>query len=441
MTWVQRYGARRFLVASLWITPALCMAGALVAAPIIRRLDQATGWTGFGFGVEGARALLAALVTTAFTCIVFVFTVLLVAVQLASVQLTPRIIARAFRNRATRTCLGLFAFTLVYGLAVMSRIDATVPQASLMVAIALNLTTLVTFLYLVNYMGHHLRPVTVLTDVGSHGAAVIDRVYPNRLAADAHAEAETAALAGAPASTVLAARSGVVLALDVAGLVAVAERENGTIEVVPQVGDFVAKGDPLFKVHGTTRPLDARTRRAIALGPERTMEQDPAFALRIVVDIALKALSPAVNDPTTAVLAIDQLHHLLRSIALRQLDTGIVRDRAGRVRLIYRTPDWDDFVELAVTEIRLCGAGSVQVGRRLCGMLENLVASLPPSRVARLRSELALVHEAITLQFRNAEDRVRASRPDPQGMGGFNRSHRVRAVTLAEGTARDTTKV
>jgi uncharacterized membrane protein len=442
VTWLRRHRARHLLGSSLWITPVICMAGALVAAPVVRRLDELTRWTVFGFGAEGARTLMAALVTTAFTCIVFVFTIVLVAVQIASAQLTPRIIARAFENRATRACLGLFAFTLVYGLAVMSRIDAMVPQASLALAIVLNMATLGTFLYLVNYMGHHLRPVTVLTDVGSQGAAVIDRVYPKSLSADAEAEVDAAVVAGSPASIVLAVRSGVVLAFDIVSLLALAERENGMIEVVPQVGDFVARGDPLFRVHGTASRLDARTRDAIALGPERTMEQDPAFALRIVVDIALKALSPAVNDPTTAVLAIDQVHHLLRSIGLRQLDTGIVRDRQGRIRLLYRTPDWEDFVELAVTEIRLYGAGSVQVVRRLCGMLENLLASLPPSRVARLRTELALLHQAIALQFRNVEDRLRASRPDPQGMGGFIRARRLKAsVAISERTARDTTKV
>jgi uncharacterized membrane protein len=380
---------------------------------------------------------------------VFVFTILLVAVQIASAQLTPRIIARAFDNRATRTCLGLFAFTMVYGLAVMSRIDATVPQMPLALAITLSLTTLVTFLYLVSYLGHHLRPVTVLTDVGAHGAMVIDRVYPHRLAdpegrltalETVSLEADT--LTAPPAYTIFAGRSGVVLAFDVAGLTALAERERCTIEVLPQVGDFVARADPLYNVYGATRPLDQRIGQSIALGPERTMEQDPAFAFRIVVDIALKALSPAVNDPTTAVLAIDQIHHLLRSVGLRQLDSGVVRDRQGRVRLIYRTPDWEDFVELAVTEIRHCGAGSVQVGRRLCGMLENLLAGLPPSRAARLRTELTLLHEGIALQFRSAEDRVRATRPDPQGMGGFIRTRRVLGgVSTADRTRRDSTKV
>ena len=86
------------------------------------------------------------------------------------------------------------------------------------------------------------------------------------------------------------------------------------------------------------------------------MEQDPAFAFRILVDIANKGLSPAINDPTTAVLALDQIHHLLRNVGCRCLDDGRICDATGQIRLIYRTPDWEEFVRLAVTEIRLFGA-------------------------------------------------------------------------------------
>ena len=94
------------------------------------------------------------------------------------------------------------------------------------------------------------------------------------------------------------------------------------------------------------------------------MEQDPAFAFRIIVDIASKGLSPAINDPTTAVLALDQIHHLLRNVGQRWLDDDRVRDSQGRLRLIYRTPGWEDFVHLAVTEIRHYGGTSIQIARR-----------------------------------------------------------------------------
>jgi uncharacterized membrane protein len=148
------------------------------------------------------------------------------------------------------------------------------------------------------------------------------------------------------------------------------------------------------------------------------MEQDPAFAFRIIVDIASKGLSPAINDPTTAVLAIDQIHHLLRLVGGRHLADGRARDAAGRLRLVYRTPNWEDFVLLAVTEIRHFGGASIQVARRLRAMLENLVASLPEERSALLRRELALLQRAGERVFAEPEDRTLADMSDFQGMGG-----------------------
>src|SRR5439155_3731678 len=138
---------------------------------------------------------------------------------------------------------------------------------------------------------------------------------------------------------------------------------------------------------GATLPVEA-VRQSVAVGQERTLEQDPTFAFRIIVDIASKGLSPAINDPTTAVLALDQIHHLLRNVGSRRLDDGRVCDAAGRLQLIYRTPNWEDFVLLAVTEIRQFGGASIQVARRLRAMLENLIQTLPEEWTALLRQEL-----------------------------------------------------
>jgi uncharacterized membrane protein len=156
----------------------------------------------------------------------------------------------------------------------------------------------------------------------------------------------------------------------------------------------------------------------VALGAERTMEQDPAFPFRIIVDIASKALSPAINDPTTAVLALDQIHHLLRNLAGRRLDTGLVHDRDKRLRLIYRTPDWEDFVSLAVVEIRHFGASSIQVARRLRAMLEDLIQAVPAERRPPLEAELRRLQRAAERAFSDPEDRAHAAQGDSQGIGG-----------------------
>src|SRR6185503_2632756 len=115
-------------------------------------------------------------------------------------------------------------------------------------------------------------------------------------------------------------------------------------------------------------------------GIERTLEQDPTFAFRIILDIALKALSPAINDPTTAVLAIDQLQRLLRTVGRRELRGENIYDDEGQLRVILPTPNWEDFVDLSFTEIRQYGGSSIQVVRRLRATIETLIAGLPESR-------------------------------------------------------------
>ena len=209
------------------------------------------------------------------------------------------------------------------------------------------------------------------------------------------------------------------LAVDLAGLAARAEKAGGMIEFVPQIGDFVAVDEPLFLLYGGAGDIDDdELRGAVAFGVERTMDQDPTFAFRILVDIAIKALSPAINDPTTAVLAIDQLHRLLRRVGLRHVRGEEICDGDGEPRLIFRTPNWEDFVHLTCIEIRHCGAGSIQIIRRMRSMLENLMQTLPQRRHAELRKQLALLDRSIEEHYVFPEDIAIAGIPDPQGLGG-----------------------
>ena len=129
---------------------------------------------------------------------------------------------------------------------------------------------------------------------------------------------------------------------------------------------------------------DSAVQSSVAFGPERTLEQDPMFAFRIIVDIALKALSPAINDPTTAVLALDQMHRLLRMVGQRKLRGEVIVDGSGRPRVMFRTPNWEHYVQVACSEIRACGAGNLQVARRMRAMLENLRRTLPEHRHATI---------------------------------------------------------
>jgi uncharacterized membrane protein len=198
---------------------------------------------------------------------------------------------------------------------------------------------------------------------------------------------------------------------------------NGLIEFVPRVGDFVATDDPLFVLYGGASAIDDRIlRTAVAFGPERTIEQDPLFAFRILVDIALKALSPAINDPTTAVLALDQIQRLLRVVGRQHLRDESIRDAGGERRLILRTPDWEDFVHVSCHEIRMCGAGNVQIARRLRAMLDALVASLPPHRHVALEEERERLDRSLGAHYPIAGDLALAREPDSQGLGGGSRA-------------------
>jgi uncharacterized membrane protein len=418
MSWLQRYRLRTFLGSSLWFVPVLGMVVALVAAPALRRLDAATRFTLLGFAPDGARAVLAALAASVFTFVVFVLSILLVAVQIASANLSPRVIAVFLSSRPVRVCLGLMVFTFLYALAVLGRVEASVPQLPVAVAIGASLASIIAFLHLIDHVGRHLRPVSVLCWVGRSGAHVIEAIYPRLLSESPEAPGGRPAVGGEPAPQVVRSRTGgVVLAFDAAGLVALALAADSVIELVPQVGDFVSVGDVLFRARGG-RLDEGLLHRHIALGAERTVEQDPAFPFRIIVDIAAKALSPAINDPTTGVLALDQLHHLLRNVGGRRLDTGQVRDAERRLRLVYRTPGWQDFVSLAVTEIRHYGTGSIQIARRLRAMLEDLLAVLPPERHPPLREELRLLQRSTERAFSDPEDLARAGHADSQGLGG-----------------------
>lgn len=421
MTWLQRYQIRHYVGSSIWILPVASMFAALVAVPVVHRLELFWGWQA-AIEADTARAVIGTLASAMFTFIVFVCSALLVAVQLASAQLTPRIIAIVFRDPRTKFALTVFVFTFTFSLAVLVRINTSVPLLTARVSAYACVASLGVFLYLIDHVGKALRPSGALRSVALLGRDVVERVYPRLLADGREASQRPMPMSTGPdAITIANLKDGVVLACDVRGLVALAERAQCIVEMVPRVGDFVAIGDPLFHVYPKDAAVQAHElRHSVAVGQERTLEQDPALALRIMVDIASKGLSPAINDPTTAVLAIDQIHYLLRNLGTRHLDDDRVLDAAGRTRLVYRTPAWEDFVQLAVTEIRHFGSESIQVARRLRAMLEDLLRTLPEHRAPLLRRELCLLQRSARRVFVEPEDQALAEISDFQGVGSSN---------------------
>ena len=418
MTWLQRYRLREFFRTSLWIYPMFGMALALVIVRVVYRIDLLTSATA-DFDSNNIRNVLCALASSMFTFIVFVSSALLLAVQMASTQMTPRIIPLALNAPSMKMSLTVFVFTFTYLLAVILRITSSVPMLTTQVALVCCLASMGFFLILVDKVGKFVRPSGALDMVALRGRRVIESIYVRKLAPIGKPSETDDFLNDEPLRTIVNPRSGVVLALDSRGLASLAQQYDCIIEMIPQVGDFVAAGEPLFRIfQGGSNLPECSLFQSVAVGLERTLEQDATFAFRIIVDIASKGLSPAINDPTTAVLAIDQIHRLLRNVGSRDLNEGRIRDASGRLRFVYRTPEWEDFVCLAVTEIRHYGAESIQVTRRLRAMLENLIQTLPQARSALLHMELEILKRSAPRFFYEPEDQALANISDFQGVGG-----------------------
>ena len=395
------------------------------------------GWSLLDFALPGAQALLQAIVTATLSFVVFTFGSLLVAIQVAGAQLTSRIIATTLlRNDVVKYTVALFIFTLMFALGAQNRMEKDVHQLVMLLAALLVILSFAAFFYLIDYASRLLRPITILAHVGGDGLSVIENVYPV-LSHGADSPTGDFVTLGVPDRVIRQqGTSGIVLAVNVEQLEAEAGRAMGCIELVPQVGDFVAVDEPLFNLYGGARSIDENTlRSAIALGSERTLEQDPTFAFRIVVDIALRALSPAINDPTTAVLAIDQLHRLLRMVGARHLRTDELSDEAGQLRLIFRTPKWEDFVNLAFSEIRSCGSNNLQIVRRLRAMIDNLVLTLPAHCHPPLQQQLSLLDRDIARYFVYPEELALARIADSQGLGGRSGRSGVATGVAPDGAA------
>ena len=428
MQWNRQYIIKSYITNSLWFIPFLSLLAFLVIGRVTYgiggwllrtgQIDETTAF--YGLTMVGARSALDTIVTMNLSFLVFTFGSLLVAIQVAGGQYTPRIIATTLlRDNTIRFTVGYFVFTLLFAMRVLTRMGGEiVHQFNLFIAGLLGMFSVVVFLYLIDYAARFLRPVSIVRRVGESGIAVIKNVYQETT--NRSSPVESFRKPASPERTVAhVGTSGTLLAVDLAGLVAQAQHANAIIEFIPQVGDFVSVDEHLFRLYGGAIDIDdIKLRAAVAIGTERTVEQDPTFAFRILVDIAIKALSPAINDPTTAVLAIDQLHRLLRLVGLQKLRGEEICDAAGELRLIFKTPNWEDFVHLTCTEIRHCGAGSIQIMRRMRSMLENLMQTLPQHRHAELHRQLALLDRTIEKYYTFPEDQALARIPDPQGLGG-----------------------
>ena len=420
MTWNRWYALKSYLRSTIWTVPLFAILAEQATFRILMELTPGLGGIpGFTYSEAGTVAAMDWVIGSSITYMTFAFGMLLVAIQVSSGQLTPRIVATTLlRDNTIRVSLGLFVFTLMLAVSVKLRTER-IPPFLMSVTAVLGLVGTAAFLFLIDYSARMLRPVSIVSRLGDLGLKVFEEVYPRPIKAVSSAVQPDRKLDPQARVVLHQGTSAIVIAVNLQALVAEAQKADGIIEFAHRVGDFVAVGEPLFRLHGGAAAIDDRVLCGlVAFGRERTIEQDSTFAVRVIVDIAIKALSKAINDPTTAVLAIDQLHRLLRAVGKRHLHDDEVCAADGRPRLIFRTPNWIDFVQLAFSEIRLYGAENFQIARRLRAMIENLVQGLPEARRQALRRELKLLDRTLEKLYPLPEDLELARIPDSQGLGG-----------------------
>jgi uncharacterized membrane protein len=414
-----------------WVLPSLLVLAGVVLAVLTaeaERLGIPTSWpSGLRVDPSTAGDILGVVAASMLTFVGVVFTLTLVALQLASAQLSPRVIRTFVRSGVTKAAFGIFLATFAYAMVaqVLEGARDNEPAQSRAVTMALVLVlvlaSLVVFVVYVTATMKLLQVSWVITAVANETRKAVAANYP---AADGYLQTNPPRLSADPRVVRLAARDGrgykgslgVVLGVDRARLVDLARRRGCVLELVARVGEYVPTGGAVFAVHGPVPPFDDKLLACVHLGRARTLYQDPSFGLRQLVDVAIQALSPALNQPTTAVQVIDRLQDILLRISRRPEPTGLFADDSGAVRLIQQVPTFDGLLDLAFTEITADGADSPQVARRLLAAHDELGTAVPE----RFRPGLAERRTMLVARIQEVTGKAIGSvalRPDNTGLG------------------------
>ncbi len=419
-----RIDFRQRIAVSLWFVPTIFAAAAIGAANLTIWLDaQVDAPIGVrpdlvsdpGSAATFAGAIAAA--TLAFVAVVFGTT--LVAIQLAASQYSPRTVRIFIRSRVTRVTLGLFLATFVFSLIVLVSNRASVtsakqfaPVVSVTMLLALTLATVFGFVAYLHGVVRLMRVQYLLEAIATESRRAIEENFPP---ASAYVDAEPPTPDPSPRRLCYTGTSGVITATNLHDLVELCRHKKCWLELTVGVGEYLARGTPVALVHGGD--LHARdVTRFFLIGGERTFVQDPAFGFRQLVDVATRALSPAVNDPTTGVQAIDRLSDLLAITGNRLDPTGLRVDSTGTVRVKRKLRDFYGLLVLSLTEVIRYGADAPQVVRRLRGMLDELESTLPAQRRAAIARQRSLLEAAASTALPAPFAPV-ASTADREGLG------------------------
>src|SRR5271165_2703017 len=405
-----------------WAIPALYAAAAIAAGLTFPRFEGRI-FPGLvhPMSVSVAIAVYSSVASGMIALTGIVFALTFVMVQFSATAYSPRLVLWVARAPVISHALGIFTATFLYALAALGGVarsgSETVPFISAWLVVGLLLASVGIFIALVHRITL-LQVNHMLIFTGDQGRKVIATIYPS-LKSEVTAAA-TNDLGALPhtQTPVHHGRPRSVQAVSVASLVNLAKASGGVIEMVAAVGDTVVESAPVLHVYGARASLDERKLKdAIEFGGERTFEQDPKYAIRLLVDIAIKALSPAINDPTTAVQALDQIEDLLLLLGQRHLEIGRYTDSDGALRLVVPFPAWDDLVRLAFDEICSYGATSAQVMRRMNALIADLTRAVPEQRRATLKHWDRRLKSTIARSFADSEERLDASTEDRQGFG------------------------
>ncbi|WP_418961539.1 DUF2254 domain-containing protein [Streptomyces tritici] len=418
---------REHLRDTFWFAPVVAMAGVFLLWLVCAAVDEALVASLRESGdhealreligvTEDAKTVVTTVSSAMLTFIGVVFSISLVALQMAIGQLSPRIVRIFIRSRITKATFSVFLATFLLSLLVLTsyetgadpRLVSSVPLLQSLLTVVMVLLSLMLFVAYVNSTLRLMRVAYLVERITAEAFRVLARTPKAGAAADDEL--------GEPDEYLMhRGRAGVVRDVNVTLLVRAARRHGVVLRLLPRIGDFVVPGTPLLAVHGGR--LRRRLESCVYVGVERTSHQDLGFGLRQLADIGLRALSPAVNDPTTAVQCLDRIVQFLAALADRPLGTVAHLDRAGAVRLVQDVPDWRNLVDLGFTELRGCAAGSPQISRRMLAGLDDLLLLAPEERREPLLRHRALLVELVERTTPEAADRAFALESDRQGIG------------------------
>lgn len=404
------------LLSSLWFRPALLTAGIALASFGTVQIDRAVGgnWLLFQASVDDARAILSSITSSLLTVTTVTFSIIMVALVLASQQYSPRVIRNLMRDARPQYVLGLFIGTFLYSLLVLAQTSSIqdrvfVPLISILFSVILTLVSIVAFIFFIHHVAESIQSANIIGQAAASTHALLGGRFPDAVGVPGD---DAALEQSRPAGTLVAVGSpqaGYIQAVDAVLLLDLAARDDLVVEMARAIGDFVPAGNPLLYVW-SEMPLSAaqvaELQNTYEIGAERTFFDDILYGFRQLVDIALRAISPAINDPTTACMSIDHMTNLLVQAA-RQPDPAPYRyDSAGRLRLIARGVDFAQMLDSAFSQIRQYSAGEVAVTLRLLeGLAEIALSSADPERQAAVWRHAAMIAGGASRSIREPYDR------------------------------------